>query len=733
MEVQFTNDPYTLASEFILHTSRSVFLTGKAGTGKTTLLKKIRESTGKKCVVLAPTGVAAINAGGSTIHSFLNIPPYGPFIPINRNELPSGNIVDRRRLFQNIRMSEEKRELINDLDMIVIDEISMVRCDLLDVVDVLLRTYRKKHSLPFGGVQMVFIGDLHQLPPVVKDDEWPILQEFYASPFFFDAKALAEAPPICIELTKVYRQRDQSFINLLNNIRENQVEEEDSRLLEERFDPDFQPGDDNSYITLTTHNYKADSINRAGLNRLPGTVQLFRGKINGEFPDHVLPAEMEIQLKPGAQVMFIRNDNDDEPRYFNGKIATVTRIENNEVYVQFRDRSDDMKVPRVEWKNVRYSYNQEKESIEEEALGTFEQLPLRLAWAITIHKSQGLTFEKAVLDLGDSFAPGQVYVALSRCVSLSGLVLRSRIRPEAVRVDPRVVEFASRKDNVELLDQMLVNERKAHQQERLLRAFDFHKLPQVVEGYIAFLPGKKLTDYKAAVDLGDLLKGRVATIIDVSGKFQNQLARMLSEGDNLVLVDRVRKAIAYFTKELTEGMLAPINTQLDKKGPRTKKYTLQVRLLKAAVVRRLEQLQRLRLDDLSLSEGISFPDMEKENSELEKPVRSERVAKGASQHVTLDLHQKGMTLQQIAETRGLALSTIMGHLSDFVATGVVRVETLVDPVKMRAIHAALKELPGEPIARVRYKLGNDFSYTEIKAVVNHQIWSNGSVRTPNDA
>jgi predicted transcriptional regulator len=382
---------------------------------------------------------------------------------------------------------------------------------------------------------------------------------------------------------------------------------------------------------------------------------------------------------------------------------------------------------------VRYSYNQEKESVIEEALGTFEQLPLRLAWAITIHKSQGLTFEKAVLDLGDSFAPGQVYVALSRCVSLSGLVLRSRIRPEAVRVDPRVVAFAARRNETEMLDKMLVDDKKVHQQERLMQAFDFQKLPHVIEGFINFLPGKKLSDYKAAVDLGELLKGRIATVIEVSTKFQNQLARMISEGDNAVLVERVRKAIAYFTKELAEDMLSPINEHIDKRGPRTKKYTMELRLLKAAVVRRLEQLQRLRLDDLSLSEGITFPDIEKENSDLERPVRGEKVARGASQRTTLELHQKGMTLEQIAEMRGLAVSTIMGHLSEFVATGVVRVETLVDPAKMRAIHAALQELPGESMARVKFRLGNDYSYTEIKAVVNHQTWSNGTVRNTHDA
>jgi hypothetical protein len=730
MEVQPSNLSYSLASDFILHTSRSVFLTGKAGTGKTTLLRHVRENTHKKAVVLAPTGVAAINAGGSTIHSFFNIPPYGPFIPVNRNELPSGNIIDRRRLFQNIRMGEEKREMINDLEMIVIDEISMVRCDLLDVVDVILRTFRRRHNEPFGGVQMVFIGDLFQLPPVVRDDDWPILSEFYASPFFFDAKALAEEAPLCLELTHVYRQRDESFIRVLNGIRENSFTDEDMQLLEQRFDPGFVTADDNSYITLTTHNYKADAINQAELRRLSSPAETFQGKIEGEFPDNALPAEMQLNLKPGAQVMFIRNDNDEDPRYFNGKIAVVSRIEKGEVYVNFRGSEVEMKVPRVEWKNVRYSYDREKEAIIEEALGTYQQLPLRLAWAITIHKSQGLTFEKAVLDLGDSFAPGQVYVALSRCVSLSGLILKSRIRPDSMRVDPRIQNFTSRQNDPEILQLLLTREMKGHQTRVLVRAFDFQKLPSVVDRFQEFLPGSKITDYKSAVDLGEALKERAAAIVDVSNKFQLQVSRLIEAGteqDPSVLTERVRKAIAYFVKELWEGMLEPINSQIERRGPKTKKYTLELRALKAAVVKRLERLRSIRLGDVNPSEGISFPDLEKENHELAKPVKAEKQPKGASQRETLEMHQKGMPVEKIAIVRNLAVSTIITHLAQFVATGVVRLEDVVPRHKSEAIEAALRNLSGEPMVRVRNSLGNDYSIAEIMAVVGHQAWSKDTV------
>ena len=717
------NPRFSLASDFILHTGRSVFLTGKAGTGKTTLLRHIRDVTHKKCVVLAPTGVAAINAGGSTIHSFFSIPPYGPFIPINRNELPPGSIMDRRRLFQNVRLSDQKREMINDLELIIIDEVSMVRCDLLDVVDVILRTFRKKQHLPFGGVQMVFIGDMLQLPPVVKNDDWSILKEFYESPYFFDAKALSESQPLYMELNKVYRQKDQNFIDLLNHIRNNEADENDFQLLGSRFDPDFQPSGDDSYITLTTHNYKADAINQAELRKLGSPLTMIKGKVDGEFPDSALPADMELQLKVGAQVMFIRNDSEEVARYYNGKLATVTRIAENDVFVTFRDGAE-MKVTREIWHNIRYSYDSEKESILQEALGSFQQLPLRLAWAITIHKSQGLTFERAIVDVGDSFAPGQVYVALSRCTSLQGIVLRSNVAPNSMRNDHRIVEFATNQNDDEALQLMLGQERRQHQAAELVSSFDFQKLPAVMDAYQEFLPGKKITDYKAAIDLGESLAVAARKLVEVSAKFQAQLNQLINDeeagSDRSLVTERVRKAIAYFAMELNEKMLAPVNTQLDKKGPKTKKYTLQLRAVKAVVVRRLERLKHVYYGDECLSTGVQFPDLQKQNAELEKPVRAERQPKGASHRATLDLHKKGMSVDDIATSRNLAVSTVVGHLAEFVGEGLVQIEAIVPLNKADAIARVLTELNGEPFAKVKSRLGNDYSYAEIKAVAGHQ-------------
>jgi hypothetical protein len=718
------NHQFSLAADFILHTSQSIFLTGKAGTGKTTLLRHIRETTHKNCIVLAPTGVAAINAGGSTIHSFFSIPPYGPFIPENRNELPPGNIVDRRRLFQNVRLGEEKRELINDLELMIIDEVSMVRCDLLDVVDVLLRTFRKKQHLPFGGVQVVFIGDMLQLPPVVKNDDWPILQEFYASPYFFDARVMTDSPPLYIELKKVFRQKDQEFIGLLNNIRNNEAGYDDMELLERRFDPSFQPPSDGNFITLTTHNHKADAINQSELRRLSSPPVVIRGEVKGDFPENALPAEMELELKAGAQVMFIRNDSEEEARYYNGKLATVSRIEDGNVFVNFRDGSE-MKVTREIWHNIRYSYDKEKESIFEEALGSFQQLPLRLAWAITVHKSQGLTFEKAVVDVGDSFAPGQVYVALSRCTTLDGLVLRSRIAPASMRNDPRVVEFAARQVNDDMLQQLLEKERKLHQASSLMKAFDFEKLPQVTAAFLEFLPEKKIADFKAALDLGKKLNDQSRMLVGVAGKFQAQLEQLInanehSDGPSPVEV-RVRKAITYFVGELSEGMLSPLAALMKSKAPKTKKYVMQLRSVMSAIIRRIERLQHVYYGDVLLSSGLPFPDLEKHKAELAKPLRGERQSKGASQLATLELLRNGMSIEDIAASRSLAVTTIVGHLIEFVGTGEVRLEQIVPPSKSSVIARALEELEGEPLVVVKGRLGNDYSYSEIKAVAVHRL------------
>ena len=423
------NDIFAKAVAFVNQTQQPIFLTGKAGTGKTTFLKFIRENSYKKMAITAPTGVAAMNAGGTTLHALFWL-PFGVFIedyPLQWGESDQF-IYNKHRLFSTIKLTKNRRAILQELELLVIDEVSMVRADTLDAIDVILKSVRRDMR-PFGGVQVLFIGDLYQLPPVVQDREWQVLRDYYSSVFFFDAKVFKQQPPVLIELQKIYRQQDSAFINILNKIRNNETTNSDLDELNTHYKPDFIAPEGEQYITLTSHNRLADQINQEKLESLETKLHQIKSIIKDEFQNGLFPAEETLSLRVGAQVMFIKNDVGDERRYFNGKIGTVKdiQVEKHKIIVSFPNGEEDVEVKRETWENIRYSYNKGDDKIEEEVLGTFSQFPLRLAWAITIHKSQGLTFEKAIIDAGTSFAAGQVYVALSRLTGLEGLVLRSRV------------------------------------------------------------------------------------------------------------------------------------------------------------------------------------------------------------------------------------------------------------------------------------------------------------------
>lgn len=718
------NIVFSLAADFIHHTSRSVFLTGKAGTGKTTLLKHICETTNKRCVVVAPTGVAAINAGGVTIHSFFNIPPGGPIIPeSSRSQLPQ-NVIDRHSLFRQIRFSEEKRDLIQDLELLIIDEVSMVRCDLLDAMDTILRSFRKKHHQPFGGVQVLCIGDLFQLPPVVRGEEWNVLREFYSTPYFFGARSFEQSPFLYLELKKVYRQNEQRFIDVLNQIRNNEVNQEDLEMLHERYMPDFRPPADEQYITLTTHNYKADAINQEALKNLPGKKFVFRATVEGEFPDHLLPLEMELSLKEEAQVMFIRNDTKEGlTRYYNGKIAVVSKIDGSDIYVRFPDSGLEMKLEKETWKNTRFTYNREEERVEDEELGTFVHYPIRLAWAITVHKSQGLTFQKAIIDPGDSFAPGQVYVALSRCTSLQGMVLRSKINLRSISVDPGIVAFSMHAKAEEELLPLLQKEKRLFLSSQLLQLFDFDKLIRTLDEYAAFLPGKKIKDEEKATLLARQMQQKIKELDEVAGKFRPQFEKLIAEadlGETAALRERTLKAISYFSTEIGEGLLAPLNEHMTAVGKKTKKYQQQLRVVKAAIVRKLERMKNARYHDMALADEDSFQQLEAASKSLTVPVSSGKREKGASQKETLAAFREGRTVEQIAEGRNLSPVTIEGHLAEFVKTGELDVKALMSEEKLNAIFMVLNQVEGTSLIPVKEKLGKSYSYGEIKAAVNYR-------------
>ena len=457
------NEVFDLALGFVTETSENIFLTGKAGTGKTTFLKYLKDHCAKNMVVAAPTGVAAINAGGVTLHSLFQL-PFHPFLPTRAS---------RDELLGKIRFNKQRQQLLRKMELLIIDEISMVRADTMDAIDTILRSVRRNHQSPFGGVQLLCIGDLHQLPPVAQHHEWNLLQEYYSSPFFFDSHVVREQMPLLIELNKIYRQKEDSFVRLLNKVRNNAMDSDDFEDLHMRYDPGFRPGYEEKYITLTSHNNQADQINSREIEKLFNAAFKYKAEVTGDFPENMFPAENELVLKEGAQVMFLKND----PvlrRYFNGKIGVIKSLEEDAVTVEADGIS--ISVSKDTWENSRYSLNRGDGKLEQEVLGTFTQFPLRLAWAITIHKSQGLTFDKVMIDAGAAFSSGQVYVALSRCTSLEGIVLLSKISNTAIQSNDHVVKGQQALTHKGSLAERFAGARLVFTQQLLEQVFSFAEI-----------------------------------------------------------------------------------------------------------------------------------------------------------------------------------------------------------------------------------------------------------------
>ena len=557
MEFGEENEMFRLAADFINLSEANLFVTGKAGTGKTTFLKYIRKNCHKQMAVVAPTGVAAVNAGGVTIHSFFQL-PLSPFIPEWVGVPGTGKeVMDRHSLINRLKISNEKKKVLQLLELLIIDEISMVRCDILDAIDAELRFVRKQPDKLFGGVQLLLIGDMFQLPPVIKDQEWRLLGTYYESPYFFDSRCIQQRPPVCIEFTTIYRQTEQGFIGLLNQVRNNILNEEGRQILAERFKPVINRRKDDGYIILTTHNEKARGINKSELDNIDGQVYTFDAEIKDDFTDNTQPADQVLQLKVGAQVMFIKNDTEKGKRYYNGKIALVTRLEEDRIFVQCRGESNEIEVKKEKWENIRYIMNKTTRLLEEEVLGSFTQYPLRLAWAITIHKSQGLTFEKAIIDAGDSFAPGQVYVALSRCTNLKGMILQSRIHGGNIFSDPRIVNFSKRTSSVDELREKLSTEKKSYQQSVILSIFDFDGLVEHCNEGLQFINFQKDSINPETAAWLQVLLQSFRKCQEISEKFKPQLLSLIAqEGDveeNTKLRSRLIAACKYFDEDLRQA------------------------------------------------------------------------------------------------------------------------------------------------------------------------------------
>ena len=540
-----SNQDNLLILDFLKFTNQPIFLTGKAGTGKTTLLRKIKETTRKNFAVVAPTAVAAINAGGVTIHSFFQM-PFGPIIPM-ANDQP----------FKELKYSEEKIKLLKCLELLIIDEISMVRADMLDFIDQSLKKV-KGSNMPFGGVQVLMIGDLYQLSPIAHD-AWHILKEYYLSPYFFDSQILKSISLSTFELKKVYRQSDPLFIDILNRIRENDLTPELLAKLNEHFDPGLKDVWKDEYITLTTHNNLVTQINKDCLEKLAGDLHTFNAKITGDFPKDAYPVDEVLQLKVGAQVMFIKNDSSGKKQYYNGKAAKIVSIANDRVSVQFLDDSAHFDVEREEWQNLKYNLDQEENKIEEVNTGTFSQYPFKLAWAITIHKSQGLTFEKAIVDISSSFTHGQAYVALSRCKSLAGLILKSPVKMENIITDKRIIGFTTKSVNNTPTGKNLSHFIKRYTWDLIEDLFDFISIKEnwISIKFVKFNAFDEHVAFRSMVD-------QVSTVLEkeligVASKFKNQeVARVSKEADltdEKMFLDRLSKAASYFSPKLNQVII----------------------------------------------------------------------------------------------------------------------------------------------------------------------------------
>ncbi len=551
-------DIYDIASELIQFTSCSIFLTGKAGTGKTTFLKRLRESSSKQIAVVAPTGVAAVNAGGSTIHSFFQIAP-GTLIPT-----PETNY----QFLAKQRVTSQRRRVYAALELLVIDEISMVRADLIDTIDLVLRHYRYRPNEPFGGVQVMLIGDMHQLPPVCNGEDWQLLQRFYRSPYFFHSKVVQELQPLYVEFDKIFRQKDIAFVELLNNLRDNRLTQRDYELLATRYIPNFEARDDQHYIMLTTHNVKADSVNSSKLSALDNPSHYYSATISGDFSDKNYPTDEQLHLKEGAKVMFCANDKQPTKRYFNGKIGIVTHIsEQRGIIVRCADDNQEIVVDKETWNNVKYTYDQQTNTINESITGTFTQYPLRLAWAITIHKSQGLTFDRAIIDAGAAFSAGQVYVAMSRCRSLEGIVLTTQITSHSLAVDSQVVEFAQGKLGNGALQTIMEESKRRYGWEILYQLFGLADIYALSIDTLSYFIGQSAIVDQNGEGYLLSLRDSIDEHCRVGQRFVQQLQLLYDSGSDRI-AERISAASAYFAEKLSEvlGVMETSPITLDSKA-----------------------------------------------------------------------------------------------------------------------------------------------------------------------
>ena len=729
---------------FINSTSGHIFLTGKAGTGKTTFLKNLGKHTHKQFAIVAPTGIAALNAGGATIHSQFLL-PLGTFLP-DRSIPPGidagGGFYTQNTLARKHPLNSARKQVLRAIDLLVVDEVSMLRADVLDAIDYRLRAARGNFKKGFGGVQLLLIGDLFQLPPVVKGSEESVLQRYYQSAWFHESLALKRDGFVYIELDKIFRQQEIAFINILNNLRNNTPTRADIDELNSHFREESEIREIKEVITLTTHNYKADEMNRTALQDLPGNPHFFEAEIEGDFPPSMYPVLQRLELKEGAQVMFIRNDTESQ-LYFNGKLATVTAIRGDTVEVILAEGHAPIELKRERWENKKYTIDPSTKDLDEEVVGSFSQYPVKLAWAITVHKSQGLTFERAIIDVGQAFAGGQVYVALSRLRSLDGLVLRSRILPGVISADSQVVSFSHQNNKPDQLPVAMKQKQSEFVSSLIDRTFDFNGLVKEL-GYVL----------KSRKDTGPLKEeGMLPVLEKISNslqgeegntqKFRQQLQRLASAGDRGTLLDRLKKGSGYYKNLLSENLQVLLGHMEEvKQLKRVKAYLNGLHDLDQLFCKKLEELgksQQLIEWILDGNKPFDFSEWadgrtgerEKMLKEIQERFPARKKSKGAGRKrakqggpstydITLEMWGKGMGIDEIARERGLVPGTIEGHLAKAVQSGKMGIFDLMPEGDVGIVSKAIEEMPdGFSSKDLFLKLGGKYGYGKLRAVMAH--------------
>lgn len=716
------NKELKTAWEFVEKTGKSVFLTGKAGTGKTTFLKRVVEESRKRVVVVAPTGIAAINAGGVTIHSFFQLPLH-PFIP-------------GAKLESKFAFSKEKRSIIKTMDVLVIDEVSMVRSDLLDAVDSVLRRFRNRFK-PFGGVQLLMIGDLQQLTPVMTDEDFQLLAPYYPTPYFFGSRALSQIDYVTIELKQVYRQQDEEFISILNSVRSGRPSHDVIKALNSRYDPRFTPSADEGYIRLTTHNHIANSYNEQQLDLIDEPVHCFDAVIDGNFPEYAYPTEARLELKAGAQVMFVKNDPSSERRYFNGKIGVVTDFYEEYILVQCPGEDEKIAVEPLEWENCRYVINEQTQEMETEVQGIFKQYPLRLAWAITIHKSQGLTFDRAIIDAAASFASGQVYVALSRCRTLEGMVLATPLRQDAVMTDLRVEDYIDgQEEAAQRSVARLESIKEDYYKELLGELFDFKELASLQKRMLGIsmeFPAGSVVGL--AQKHNDILNSLNDKVVPVGAKWQRLIMQKSYEDvSSPEFSARVKNGCSYFLSELedmygeflanTKDIKAENKELVKRYGNIWNDLDMELSsimiLLKAMSVVPFSTEAYLRERQIAVYEASGFvpKELKTPKTARKSATKPQKEKKEDTKVTTFKLYKQGKTVKEIAKERDLNQQTIVRHLAHYVANGMISVDELVPSGRADSIREIISGLGSvKSLSAIKDACPSDVTYQDIVLVI----------------